>query len=95
MTGVANKNKAERYYEYRGQSFGAASPCRHIDPASVNVTIPDNKPTVQSKWTEIAVDAAFWRAWHMNSQQMRRDGYKVEKAGDEWRAFYLKKPHTA
>jgi hypothetical protein len=84
-------SEAERNYKNRGQTFGAASPCRHIDPASVNVTIPADKPIIQPEWIEISVDDAFWRVWKMNSLQMRYDGYVLRKIDGKWRAFYGRK----
>ena len=83
-------SEAERDYKNRGQTFGAASPGRHIDPASVNVIIPATKPIViQPVWTELPVDDAFWRVWKMDSLRMRRDGYKLCKIDGKWRAFII------
>ena len=82
---------AERDYKNRGQTFGAASHCRHIDPTSVNVTIPADKPIIQREWIEIPVDDAFWRVWKLNSLQMRFDGYRLCKIDGQWRAFYVKR----
>jgi hypothetical protein len=72
-----------------GQSFGAANPGQHIDPANVDVIIPAEKPIIQPEWTEIPVDDAFWRVWKMNSLQMRRNGYQLHKIDGKWRAFYV------
>jgi hypothetical protein len=69
---------------------------RRIDPASVNVTIPADKPTViPPEWTEIPVDDAFWRAWKLNALQMRYDGYRLCKIDGKWRAFYARKTAIA
>jgi hypothetical protein len=75
----------------RGQSFGAASPCRHINPTSVTVAIPINKPTVIPPGIEIPFDNALRREWKRNPLQMHRDGYRLRKIDGKWRAFHTKK----
>jgi hypothetical protein len=84
-------SEAERNYRNRGQTFGAASSVRHIDPASVDVIIHVDKPIIHPEWIEILVDDAFWRVWKIKSLRMRRDGYRLCNIDGKWRAFYVKK----
>jgi hypothetical protein len=67
-----------------------AGPVRHIDPASINVTAPDEPFVIQPGWIEVPVDAAFWRVWK-KPLRMRQGGYKLFKINGQWRAFCTKK----
>ena len=88
----SNKDRINKRLSVNG---APTAPVTHIDPATVNVVIPTDKPIViQPGWTEIPIDAAFWRVWKVNSLQMRCDGYTLRKIDGKWRAFYVKKIAT-